>query len=138
MDQIEEPIELYSKTTKDVEVVISPRFIEPESNLEQGVYAHAYTVTLRNHSRRTVQLINRHWIVMSAGRQIADVKGEGVVGEQPILHPGESYQYTSWTVIKDSVGAMHGVYTFYAETGEFFDVEIPRFNLIYADPTSIH
>lgn len=130
--------ELYSQSTKDIVVSISPEFVEERSEPGKNVYVFAYTIRLENVSRRTVQLVNRHWKVMSGGAQFADVKGEGVVGEQPILHPGVAYEYTSWTLIKDPMGSMEGTYTFVSDGGEFFDVAIPRFDLLYVDQTMIH
>ena len=85
-----------------------------------------------------MQLINRHWKVFSAGIQIADVKGEGVVGKQPVLKPGEEFEYSSWTVIKDSYGEMKGDYTFYTEDGKFIDITVPSFSLIYVNEKNLH
>lgn len=125
--------ERYSETTRDITVTVSPAYLEERSDPEQGLYSYSYTVWLENAGADTVQLINRHWVVISGGRQIADVKGEGVVGQQPVLQPGDLYEYTSWTAVKDPVGAMYGAFTFYSESGEFFDVPVPKFNLIYID-----
>lgn len=131
-------LEVYSKSTKDIQIEVVPEFLERESDVEQSAFAFAYTVTIRNNNQHTVKLINRHWIVLSGGKQIADVKGEGVVGQQPTLRPGEEFEYTSGTMIVDSVGSMHGTYTFQNEVGEFFDVSIPSFNLYYMTSDAIH
>ena len=130
--------EQYSKETNDITVTVTPEFIASESEPDKGIYIFSYTVRFANKGKETIQLINRHWVVMSGSRQIADVKGEGVVGEQPVLKPGESYEYTSGTVIRDQIGSMYGTYTFVSESGEFFDAEIPKFDLIYVDKTSVH
>ena len=131
-------LEVYSKSTRDIKIEVVPEFLERESDVEQSAFAFAYTVTIRNNNQYTVKLINRHWIVLSGGKQIADVKGEGVVGQQPTLRPGEEFEYTSGTMIVDSVGSMHGTYTFQNEMGEFFDVAIPSFNLHYMTSEAIH
>lgn len=133
-----ETLEYYREVTRDIEVTVSPSFLEDESDIEQSVYAYAYTVRIRNGGSETVKLINRHWIVLSAGRQIADVKGEGVVGQQPLLAPNDTYEYTSGTIVVDPVGSMHGTYTFYSESGQFFDVTIPSFNLLYITRDVVH
>lgn len=134
----QECITSYSETTRNIEVTVIPSYIEEQSDPSSGVYSFSYKVVLKNLGSEGVELINRHWVVMSNESQIADVKGEGVVGEQPVLEPGEEYSYTSWTTIVDPVGSMHGSYTFCSENGEFFDVAVPRFELIYLDPHSLH
>ncbi|RMG41626.1 MAG: Co2+/Mg2+ efflux protein ApaG [Candidatus Dadabacteria bacterium] len=128
----------YVQKTRDISVSVTPQFIESESDPLENVYVFAYHVVLENTGDQTVQLLNRHWIVMSGGIQIADVKGEGVIGEQPVLEPGDTHQYTSWTVIRDPFGSMYGTYTFRSARGEFFDVKIPRFNLIHIDSSTVH
>ena len=130
--------EYYSQTTKDIEVTVTPAFTPEQSDPARSVYSFSYTVTLVNKGRQIVQLLNRHWLVFSGMKQIADVKGEGVVGEQPILRAGESYRYTSGTVVVDSFGHMYGTYTFRSEAGEFFDVVIPRFNLLFVSSSVVH
>ena len=130
--------EKYSKTTRDIQVSVMPDYLPEQSDVEGQRYSYAYSVKLENNGAETVQLINRHWVVMSGGRQIADVKGEGVVGDQPVLEPGAAYEYTSWTTVIDVVGSMYGTYTFYSEKGEFFDVAIPEFHLVYVDDTAVH
>ncbi|MCB0325877.1 MAG: Co2+/Mg2+ efflux protein ApaG [Bdellovibrionales bacterium] len=137
MQQVEK-LEQYSEKTRGIEVTVAPVFLQQESDIDQSVYAYSYTVRIRNEGTVAVKLINRHWVVMSGGRQIADVKGEGVVGQQPILGPGEAYEYTSGTIVVDPVGSMHGTYTFHSETGEFFDVAIPSFNLLFIASDTIH
>lgn len=128
----------YTKTTGSIVVNVQPQFLPDRSHIEQGLYTYAYTVTIQNQGSQMVQLINRHWRVFSGERQIADVKGEGVVGEQPVIKPGDSFQYTSGTVVHHEVGSMRGYYTFLSARGEFFDVEIPEFHLIFLDSASIH
>lgn len=130
--------EKYSKVTHDILVTVTPEFLPEKSSPQEGVYAYSYDVTFENLGTKNVQLVNRHWVVMSGGRQIADVKGEGVIGEKPILQPSETYYYSSWTLIRDEIGSMLGSYTFVDEDGNFFDVAIPEFHLIYTEQSFIH
>jgi ApaG protein len=88
-------------------------------------------VAIENQSGDTVQLLERHWIIESAGEQTGEVNGAGVVGVQPVLRPGERFEYTSSTVIKDPIGAMQGSYLFKRGEADFVTVQIPRFKLLY-------
>lgn len=126
----------YTETTRDVRVTVFPQFLEGESSPENRIYAFAYTITIENFSSETVQLLSRHWLINSGGANYTEVRGDGVVGEQPVLEFGDAFQYVSGAVIKDPVGSMHGTYTFRGETGENFEVVIPKFDLIY--PKLIH
>lgn len=128
----------YSLVTHDVRVTITPQFLEERSDIDSDVYVFTYEVTIENHGTETIQLLNRHWIVMAGGQQHADIKGDGVVGEQPILETGEGFTYASFTVVNQPVGSMFGTYTFRSESGAFFDVMIPESDLIYVDPTLVH
>lgn len=127
-----------SRRTKGIRVTIFTDFLKDRSDVLQGVFAYSYTVNLANESNSTVQLINRHWKIFSAGIQISDVKGEGVVGEQPVLSPGEAFEYTSWAVVHDPIGSMKGNYTFVNQDGDFFDVTIPEFSLMHLDAVVLH
>lgn len=91
----------------------------------------AYTVTIENRSEQSVQLMERHWMIESADEQIGEVVGPGVIGLQPIVEPGKSFQYTSSCVIRDPIGAMKGSYVLRRGAGDFFVVQIPRFRLLY-------
>ena len=128
----------FRETTRQITVTVRPQFIPDRSDPQDGVYVFAYSVIVENHSAVTVQLINRHWRVYSGERQFADVKGEGVIGEQPLLEPGVSFEYTSWTMIDEPSGLMRGIYTFRSATGEFFDVMIPDFYLSCLVPEMLH
>ena len=130
--------ELYTKTTRNIEISVTPSYLPEQSEPENSIYSYSYEVTISNTGKDTVQLINRHWKIISGGVQVADVKGEGVVGEQPTLEPGQGFSYTSWTTTVDPIGSMYGAYTFYSDQGEFFDVEVPEFQLIYLDPNNVH
>ena len=125
-----------SRETNGIRVTVQPEFLEKQSEPDNGSYAFSYTVTIENLSDDTVQLLRRHWCVNSGGAEFLEVKGDGVIGEQPVLESQNGFRYTSGTVIKDPVGSMHGKYTFQTKGGESFEVEIPRFDLIY--PHLVH
>lgn len=120
----------YSATTNDIHITALPRYLAEESEPARHVYAFAYTIQIENTSEDLVQLLSRHWLIFSGGVQYAEVRGDGVVGEQPFLQPGETFQYTSSCVLNEPVGAMRGEYTFISSQGGLFEVEIPRFDLI--------
>ncbi len=119
----------YAAITHGIKVSAAPAFHPEQSDPSSGFYMFTYTIIIENLSDQAVQLINRHWMVFSGETQCADVKGEGVVGEQPLLLPRERYVYTSGTSITDPVGSMYGTYTFRGQNGEFFNVDIPKFFL---------
>ena len=104
-------------------------FIPDQSDVDGSRYVFAYTITLTNTGSVPAQLISRHWIITDANNQIQEVKGLGVVGEQPHLRPDESYEYTSGTAIATPVGTMRGSYHMIAEDGTQFDAPIPEFTL---------
>lgn len=128
----------YTETTNDICVSVWPLFVNEQSDIDKSLFAFAYFVKIENCGDTSAQLINRHWRVFSGTRQIADVKGSGVIGEQPVLAPGAIHEYNSWTIIHDPAGWMVGSYTLRREGGEFFDVVVPRFDLIHAESISIH
>lgn len=127
---------VYSKITKSIRISVVPDPIEENSDPKNDVYAFSYSITVENLSDKTVQLLERHWVIMSAGVQIAEVVGPGVVGAQPVLEPGHIFEYTSGAVINDPIGSMHGSYTFKDEKGGYFQVLIPKFDLLY--PIMLH
>ena len=110
-------------------VEVLPRFLPDQSSAEQGVFAFAYTVTLTNTGEVPAQLISRSWNVNDANGHTEKVRGLGVIGQQPLLRPGETFEYTSGTRLRTPTGTMHGSYFFVAEDGERFDVDIPMFVL---------
>lgn len=126
----------YSKITKSIRITVVPDHIVENSDPKNDVYAFSYSITVENLSDQAVQLLERHWVIMSAGVQIAEVVGPGVVGCQPIVEPGHVFEYTSGAVIHDPIGSMHGSYTFRNEEGAFLEVIIPRFDLLY--PIMLH
>ena len=119
-------------------ITISSRvqFVPEQSDAAQGRYVFAYTMTIRNTGTVTAQLVSRHWIITDADNQVQEVKGDGVVGEQPRLRPNESFEYTSGTAIATPVGTMRGSYRMIAEDGVEFDAPIPEFTL--AAPRLLH
>ncbi|MES2484247.1 MAG: Co2+/Mg2+ efflux protein ApaG [Pseudomonadota bacterium] len=110
-------------------VEVAPQFLPEQSAPSQGIYSFAYTITITNTGEVTAQLISRHWIITDATGQIEQVKGLGVVGHQPLLKPGESFQYSSGCRLRTPSGTMHGSYFFVAEDGERFESEVPMFVL---------
>jgi ApaG protein len=112
-----------------LEVTVEPRFLPEQSDPEQALFCFAYTITLTNHSEVGVQLISRHWKIHDARGHTEEVKGLGVVGQQPLLKPGESFQYTSGCQLRSASGTMHGSYFFVTEEGDPFEVAIPLFVL---------
>jgi ApaG protein len=99
-------------------------------------FVFAYTITIRNEGNQSAKLLTRHWIINDANGNVQEVHGEGVVGEQPYLKPGESFQYTSGTVIETPVGSMEGSYQMLSEDGTPFDADIPAFTLSL--PNKLH
>ena len=104
-------------------------FIPDQSDTAKGRYVFAYTMTITNTGTLAARLVSRHWIITDADNQVQEVKGEGVVGEQPLLRPRESFEYTSGTAIATPVGTMRGSYQMVAEDGVAFDASIPEFTL---------
>jgi ApaG protein len=109
---------------------VEPQYLSEQSSPEEDLYAFAYTITITNTGEVTAQLIARHWIIDDASGQTEEVKGLGVVGHQPLLRPGESFQYTSGTRLKTPTGSMRGSYFCVAEDGERFEAPIAEFALL--------
>ena len=110
-------------------VQVKPRYLADQSNPAQNLYFFAYTITIRNTGRVAAQVISRTWNVNDAQGRHEKVKGLGVVGHQPLLQPGESFEYTSGTRLRTPTGTMHGIFFCVAEDGEKFDVDVPMFVL---------
>lgn len=119
-------------TQVDVETEYLPEQSEPDENR----YVFAYTITIRNEGKVPAKLLTRHWIITDAEGKVQEVHGEGVVGEQPHLKPGDGFRYTSGTMIETPVGSMQGSYQMIADDGVEFDAEIKPFTL--ATPNTIH
>ena len=105
------------------------RFVPEQSAPDQNRYVFAYTITITNTGTVSAQLVSRHWIITDADNQVQEVRGEGVVGEQPVLRPNESFEYTSGASIATPVGTMRGSYQMVARDGVHFDAPIPEFTL---------
>lgn len=112
-----------------LQVDVRPRYLPEQSAPEEGLYGFAYTVTITNVGDVAAQLIARHWIITNAMGQVEEVKGLGVVGQQPLLRPGEAFEYTSGCRLRTPTGTMEGSYFCVAEDGERFEVDIPAFVL---------
>jgi ApaG protein len=110
-------------------VQVQPQYLPEQSSPLQGLYSFAYSITITNTGDVPAQLISRHWVIANALGEIEEVKGLGVVGHQPLLKPGESFQYTSGCRLRTASGSMHGSYFCVAEDGERFDVPVPAFAL---------
>jgi ApaG protein len=119
-----------AETSKyDITIVPKATYVEDQSDPSKDQYVFAYTITISNTGNVSAQLISRHWIITDANGKVLEVKGLGVVGQQPLLKPGESFEYTSGTHLETAVGTMHGTYQMIAEDGQQFDAPIPSFTL---------
>ena len=116
---------------KKHQITVSPKatFVPEQSDPAQARYVFAYTITITNTGMVAARLMSRHWIITDAQNQVQEVKGDGVVGEQPLLRPNESFEYTSGAAIATPVGTMRGSYRMVAEDGVEFDAPIPEFTL---------
>ena len=114
---------------KAIEVTVRTEYLPYQSSPEKKQYAFAYHITLSNVGHIDAQLISRHWIIIDGNGVRREVKGMGVVGEQPLISPGESYQYSSGAVLETVVGTMQGSYHMQGENGQGFEVDIPMFSL---------
>lgn len=112
-----------------VQVEVRSVYVEAQSRPDDGQFVFAYTVTIRNTGHVAAKLLTRHWIITDGHGKVQEVRGEGVVGEQPHLRPGESFRYTSGAVLETPVGSMHGSYQMLADDGTRFDAPIAAFSL---------
>ena len=118
-----------SSHTYRIEVEVETQYIAEQSLPDQDHFVFAYTITIYNSGEVPAQLLRRHWVITDANNKVQEVKGEGVVGEQPYLKPGEQYRYTSGTMLETPVGSMRGSYHMIADDGVEFEAEIPPFTL---------
>lgn len=118
---------MYSATTRDILVEVQPVFLEGQS--EPGQYVWAYKVRIANGGSETVQLISRYWHITDELGRVQEVRGAGVVGEQPVIDPGKDYEYASGTPLQTPSGIMRGNYQMRTLSGESFEIEIPAFSL---------
>lgn len=120
---------MYSETTHAIRVSVRPQFLDDQSSPAENHYVWAYTVQIENTGGEVVQLRARHWHITDALGRVQEVRGAGVVGEQPVLSPGQSFEYTSGTPLSTSSGIMVGSYQMERSDGSRFDVRIPAFSL---------
>ena len=120
----------------DIEVNVAARFLDDQSAPRDNRFVFAYTITIRNRGELPARLISRHWIITDANGKVQEVRGDGVVGEQPHLQPGQGFRYSSSAVIETPVGAMHGSYQMLADDGSHFNAMIAPFRL--AKPGMLH
>ena len=120
---------MYSSTTSHITVSVEPTYLSDESVPEQNVYVWSYKVRIENHGNDVMQLKARHWKITDAYGRVQEVHGAGVVGEQPILKPGDSYEYTSGTPLSTPSGIMVGTYAMQSSEGKLLDIAIPAFSL---------
>jgi ApaG protein len=119
----------YIAITREIAVSVDPTYLAPNSTPARSEFFWAYRVTIENRGQETVQLLSRHWMITNARGELTEVKGLGVVGEQPLLKPGGSYSYTSGAPLDTSWGLMGGSYEMETDRGERFSIEIPTFSL---------
>ena len=120
---------MVTATTRDISVSVETSYLEKQSDPDEQYFVWAYRITIANHSNQTVQLLSRHWKISDGQGRVQEVRGEGVIGEQPILEPGANYTYSSGTPLQTPSGFMHGSYQMQSDDGERFDVDIPAFSL---------
>ncbi len=120
---------MYTKTTKKISITVNPYYLEDQSEPDDQHYVWAYQVTINNLGEERVQLKNRYWKIIDSNGEKQEVRGEGVVGEQPILNPGEQYEYTSGTPLTTPSGFMEGYYEMETKNGFIFEASIPLFSL---------
>jgi len=123
--------------TDGFRVSVQPSYMTEHSRPEQGQYLFSYTITIRNESTRRARLCSRHWIIVDAEGERHDVRGEGVVGETPMLAPGTSYRYSSFCPLPTQWGTMEGTYLMEADSGEVFEIDIARFYLVASPVQSL-
>ena len=122
--------------TRSIRIHADPQFDPARSSPGDALWFYLYTVTITNEGTETVQLKSRHWVITDERNRVEEVRGPGVVGEQPVLSPGESFRYTSGCPLKTPTGFMHGSYRMVTEDGEQFDAEIAPFTL--SEPLAVN
>jgi len=125
-----------NKSRYKIDIDVLTRYLADQSNAAENRYAFAYTISLRNSGEVAARLMTRHWRITDADGKVQDVRGEGVVGEQPHLAPGERFEYSSGAILTTSVGSMHGSYQMLADDGTLFEAPISAFTL--SVPRTLH
>ena len=121
---------------EDISVKVKSLYLAAQSSPKQGRYVFAYTISIQNNGRQAAKLLTRHWKILDGRNKLEEVRGDGVVGEQPRLMPGAEFTYSSGAVLETRAGTMEGSYQFSTDTGELFDVDIPLFVLTL--PGALH
>ncbi len=116
-------------TNNDIEIKVKTHYLRQQSQPDNEKYVFAYTINIHNTGERKYQLITRHWVITESDFSVQEVHGEGVVGKQPIIEPGKSFEYTSAAILKTEVGTMKGFYDMLDENGRVFKAAIPQFTL---------
>ncbi len=124
------------QTDYNIDIAVETSFVDAQSEPDEHRFVFAYTITIRNKGTVAARLLTRHWIITNANGHVQEVRGEGVVGEQPHLQPGEGFRYTSAAMIETPVGSMQGSYQMVADDGFHFEAEIPAFSL--SIPHTLH
>jgi ApaG protein len=125
-----------AKKSHDIAVSVHSEFLDEQSKPLDNRYVFAYTVTIHNRGTVPARLLSRHWVITDGNGDVREVRGEGVVGEQPVVSPGQGYEYTSGAVLETAVGTMQGSYQMLAEDGTRFDAAIPSF--VLSIPRTLH
>jgi ApaG protein len=120
---------MYEQTTRNITVFVEPQFLENQSKPDEGKFVWSYTIVVRNAGPETVKLLTRHWIITDGIGRKQEVRGDGVIGEQPVLQPNTQFQYTSGCPLNTPSGVMEGSYGMINEKGEHFEIAIPAFSL---------
>lgn len=119
-----------------IDIHVATRYLDEQSAPEEDRFVFAYTISIRNEGATAAQLLRRHWVITDANGRVQEVRGDGVVGEQPWLQPGENFEYTSGAVLETSVGTMQGSYELVGDDGTVFEAPIPMFTL--SVPRTLH
>tara|TARA_B100001027_G_scaffold57330_1_gene38719 strand:- start:109 stop:519 length:411 start_codon:yes stop_codon:yes gene_type:complete len=122
-------VEMYSKTTNDVTVTVKPYFLDDQSSPQESHFVWAYQVNITNSGSKPIKVSHRNWLIIDANGKVINVQGEGVVGEFPIIEPGQTFEYTSGTPLKTNSGIMQGFYLVSQDNGEKLKIDIPTFSL---------
>lgn len=125
-----------TQATDNIAITVSTRFLSEQSEPDQDRFAFAYTIAITNAGPESVRLLSRYWLITDGNNEKKEVHGEGVVGEQPYIPSGDTFEYTSGAMLKTAVGTMEGSYQMVTESGDHFDATIPRFSL--SDPSALH
>ncbi len=119
----------YTATTEGIRITVHPIFLDGQSDVQQRKFVFAYFIRIENNSTQTVQLTRRHWFIKHSTGRVEEVEGEGVVGKQPIIRPGNSHEYNSYCILETLEGTMEGTYLMQRDNGELFRVTVPKFTL---------